>query len=181
MMTNRDYLKRLDAAYKGLININSLGDSVLQPVKFEKFIQSLQEKSKILPEARFIEMDAQQVDIDRVGFTGRILRSGEKRTGLDKEHRELTPAEYAEPEFKTNKLIAQELQAVAGIRDKALRRNIEKGGFEETLLSMFGEAAGRDFEEFALFADTKIPYADDDVLHWTDGWLRKAANKLYGS
>ncbi len=179
MYTTEQLLARLDSAFKGILVPGDLGDSILQPVKFARFVRAMQHKAVILSEARFIKMEAQQVDIDRVGFVGRILKAGTDAGG---NHRELsTPAtDYAKPAFATNKLIAKELQAVCGIRDKSLRRNIEKGDFENTLVDLFGEAAGRDMEEFFILADTDIVWAEDDVLSLTDAWAKRAANKVYG-
>jgi len=176
-MSNTDILARLDSAFKGIIEPTDLGDSILQPQKFAQFVRAMQAKANILAEARFIEMTAQQADIDRIGFVGRILKSGTDATNA---HRQLAEADYAEPAFHTNRLIAKELQAIASLRDKTLRRNIERGGLEDTLIDLFGEAAGRDLEEWALLADTAIAWADDDILTLTDGWLKKAANKIYG-
>jgi hypothetical protein len=182
MYTNEEMLARLDSAMK-TITVELLDKSILAPVKFDQFVRAMQHQTKILPAARFIDMDSQQVDIDRVGFVGRIIKSGDKyNSGTGKwEHRVLEEGEFAKPAFHTNTLLAKELQAITGLRDKALRRNIEKGNFEGTLIDLFGEAAGRDMEEFAIFADTDIEYATDDVLCRTDGWAKRAANKVYGS
>lgn len=178
--TNKDLLSAL--AVKQIITIDDLGKAVLQPTKFAAFVRAMQHKTVILDEARFIKMEAHIEDIDRIGFVGRILRSGTKynpETGKW-EHRELKTSEFAKPQFATNQLIAKELQAVTGLRDSALRRNIERGNFETTLVDLFGEAAGRDMEEFAILADTNISYTNDDVLSLTDGWIKLAANKVYG-
>lgn len=181
-LTNKELLTKMQAAFKNIVDVNALGDSVLQPQKFAQFVRAMQHKTVILDEARFIEMDSDVVDIDRIGFVGRILRSGNKinpETGKE-EHRKLETSEYAKPQRATNKLTAKELQAVTGLRDKALRRNIEKGNFESTLVDLFGEAAGRDMEEFAVLADTDIAYTTDDVLSLTDGWIKLAGSKVYG-
>lgn len=171
-------LKRLDAALKAVTDISDFGDAILQPQKFDQFVRRMEDRTIVLPEARFIGMEAQQTDIDRTGFIGRILRSGSDGAGAS---RTLAEADYAQTTQATNRLTAQELQAITSIRDRALRRNIEREDFESTLIDLFGEAAGRDFEEYALLADTNIPFADDDVLSKTNGWIREAANKVYGN
>lgn len=176
-LTNDELLAKLDQAFKSVTDTSDFGDSVLQPQKFDQFVREMQHRAVMLPEARFIPMDAQQTDIDRTGFVGRILRSGSSDDGGS---RTLQESEFAKPQFATNKLIAVELQAITSLRDRALRRNIERGNFEGTLVDLFGEAAGRDFEEFALLSDTGWAHADDDVLSKTDGWLKQAANKIYG-
>ena len=176
--SNDEILARLDGAFKS-ITVESLGDSVLAPEKFNQFIRAMQHRTTILPEARFIEMQSHVTEIDRVGFVGRVLTSGNKVVNDEQEQHVLAENEFVKPQFATNKLIAKEMQAVTGIRDRALRRNIERGGFENTLVDLFGEAAGRDLEEWAIFANTSN--TTDPLLGLTDGWIKKAKNKVYGA
>lgn len=182
MEDNKVLLDKMYAAFKNIIDVDTLGQSVLQPEKFEQFVRTMQVKTVILDEARFIEMNSDVVDIDRVGFVGRIIHSGTKWNPVTGkwEHRELGTDEFSKPVYATNKLTAHEVQAVASLRDKALRRNIEKGNFESTLVDLFGEAAGRDMEEFATLADTDIAYLHDDILSITNGWIKLAGAKVYG-
>lgn len=180
MITNTELLARLDTAFKGITEIDSLGESILQPAKFDRFVRQMEHATTVLPEARFLRMNSHKVDIDRVGFVSRILRAGRKPVAGSTEVRELTTDEFAVASTFTNQLIAKELFAITSLRDDALRRNIERGDFEATLIDLFGAAAGRDLEEVALLGDTKIPFADDDVLNQIDGWARRAEHKLYG-
>ena len=175
--TNAELLSELDSALKSITDISQMGDSILSPQKFAQFVRRMEDRTVILPDARFIEMESQQTDIDRTGFVGRILKSGSDGGGSS---RTLSEGDFAEPTFNTNKLIANELQAVTSLRDRALRRNIERGDFESTLVDLFGEAAGRDIEEYGLLADSGRNHSDDDVLSKTDGWLKLAANRIYG-
>lgn len=170
-------LAKLDSALKGITEITTYGDSILQPEKFDRFIRQAEQGAVVLPEARFVTMMSQKMDIDRTGFVGRILKSG--RDGSN-DVRVLATGEFSNPSFNTNQLSAVELQAIASLRDDGVRRNIERGNFENTLLDIMGEAVGRDLEEFALLADSNIPYGTDDVLSLTDGWVRLAEQKLYG-
>lgn len=172
--SNDEILARLDGAFKS-ITVGRLGDSVLAPEKFNQFVRAMQARTVILPEARFVEMNSHVTDIDRVGFTSRVLTIG---TSLDGTQKVLEENEFSKPIFATNKLVAKEMQAITAIRDRALRRNIERGGFENTLVDLFGEAAGRDLEEWAIFADTDNE--TDSLLGLTDGWIVKAKNKVYG-
>jgi hypothetical protein len=172
-----ELLAQLDAAFKGIVDISSFGDSILQPRKFDQFVRRMEDRTVVLPDARFIAMDSPKVDIDLTGFVGRILHSGSDDSGAS---RTLSEGEFVEPTPQTNQLDAQELQAVTSIRDRALRRNIERGGFENTLIDLFGEAAGRDFEEYALLGHTAYSHTDDDVLSKTDGWIVKAGQRVVG-
>jgi len=176
LMSNADLLARLDSAFKA-ITIGDLDEGILQPAKFDRFVQAMQHRTMILGDARFIAMESHQVDIDRVGFVGRILKAGLDGDGGS---RDLSEGEHVKPSFWTNKLNAKELQAITGIKDAALRRNIERGNFEDTLIDLFGEAAGRDMEEWFVLGNTDIDWAEDAVLSLIDGWAKRAANKIYG-
>lgn len=178
--SNQYILAKLDQAFKDIIDPSALDKSILAKEKFDRFVHAMQHRTTILDEARFIGMNSHTTHIDRVGFVGRILRSGGEVSDGSQGHKELDSGDYAKPQFNTNELIAREMQAVCSIRDTALRRNIEREGFEDTLVDLFGEAAGRDFEEFAILADTDISHGEDDVLSLTDGWAELAANKVYG-
>jgi len=175
--TNAELLARVDGAFKA-ITVGDLDEGILTPDKFDQFVRVIQRRTRILDEARFIPMDSQQVEIDRVGFVGRVLRAGLESDKTS--HKTLEEGDHVKPEFWNNKLIAQELQAITGIKDQALRRNIERGNFEDTLLDLFGEAAGRDLEEFNVRADTDTAYGTDAVLSLTDGWAKLAENHIYG-
>lgn len=184
MPTNDEMIEKLNTAFKGIIETSTLGTSVLQPEKFDAFVRTMQARTVILKEARFIPMGSQVVDIDRVGFLGRILTSGgalaSQNKGAAQGNTTLTTNDYVAPSFATNKLVAREMQAVCGIYDTTLRRNIERGDFEQTLVELFGEAAGRDLEEWALLANMALNPSSYPFLSLTDGWVKNAGNKVYG-
>jgi len=185
MATNDELLNQLDSAFKGIITTSTVGTSVLQPEKLDKFVRTMQHKTTILKEARYIPMDSQIVDIDRVGFVGRILTSGgalgSQAKTATQASADISTSNYNAPTFATNKLVARELQAVCGIQDTTLRRNLEKGDFENTLIELFGEAAGRDLEEWALLANLSLNTSSYPFLCLTDGWIKAAGNKVYGT
>jgi hypothetical protein len=182
MASNMEILAKLDAAFKGITEISDFGDSILQPEKFDRFVRTMEHAVNVLPNARFIRMDAQKSDIDRTGFVGRILKAGRAAAQGGGAVVELNASTHGvTPTPVTNQLIARELVAITSLRDDALRRNIERGGFEDTLLDLFGGAAGRDLEEYCLLGDTGVTYGTDDVLSQTDGWIKLAGNKIYGA
>lgn len=173
----QNLLQRIDRAVKSF-TMDDLGQAVLLPDQRNRFIRTIQDRSVALRQARFIDMVRHQMNIDRVGFFNRVLRAG--RVAADNDKRELTESEFATPDFAMNQLNARELQAIAPLGDDTLYTNIEQGAFEGTLQDLFAEAAGRDLEEYAFLADSAIPYATDDVLHQTDGWVKRAGQKIYG-
>jgi len=180
--SNDELLQKLDSALKN-VGVDTLGQGILVPQKFDRFVRSMQIRTKILPEARFIRMESQITDIDRVGFVGRVITQAvtpnPPANGLTGVADVPVGTETSvAPVFGTQVLRAVELRALTGISDRALRRNIERGDFENTLVDLFGEAAGRDFEEFAILSDANN--TADPLLSLMNGWATGAANRVYG-
>lgn len=155
------------------IQVSTLDDSVLQPQYFNKFVQEATRERTILNDARRIVMSAQVMNIDRVGFAGRIMEVATEDTAPT----------GTNPAFKQEQLTASEYIAMVGINDRSLRRNIEREGFTNTLISMATNQFGVDWETLAVFGD-KTKYAStnsDSLLASKDGWVAKCKNKLYGT
>ncbi|WP_461369117.1 phage major capsid protein [Candidatus Darwinibacter acetoxidans] len=180
--SNDELLQKLDSALKN-VGVDTLGQGILAPQKFDRFVRAMQIRTKILPEARFIRMESQITDIDRVGFVGRVITQAvapnPPANSLSGAVEDTVGTETSvAPVFGTQVLRAVELRAMTGISDRALRRNIERGDFENTLVDLFGEAAGRDFEEFAILSDANN--TADPLLSLMNGWATGAANRVYG-
>jgi hypothetical protein len=177
MLTQDQLLNKLESSFKAAIDVTDAGDAILNPAQFDNFIQTVEADNVLLNDARFMKMTESKVNIDRISMSDRVLRSGRDTSDV---HRDITDAEMAKPDFSMNQLVAQEFQTVTGIYDKALRRIIGKDNFTNVLIQMISSAAGRDMEELGLFGDTDILYAIDDVLHQTDGYMKKAGCKVFG-
>lgn len=180
--SNDELLQKLDSALKN-VGVDTLGAGILVPEKFDRFVRSMQIRTKILPEARFIRMESQITDIDRVGFVGRVITQAVTPNPLANGLNGAADVPVGQeasvaPVFGTQVLRAVELRALTGISDRALRRNIERGDFENTLVDLFGEAAGRDFEEFAILSDPNN--VADPLLALMNGWATGATNRVYG-
>ena len=173
MQSIEQMLARLDTAIKEGITTTDLGSSILNPMQFAAFVRAMQAKTCVIPEARYINMTSEKANIDRVGFVGRVLSGGKTQDGTQN-----VPTQV-KPSYQTNQLIAQELVAITGLYDTAKRRNIELDQHVNTLIALLGEAGGRDAEEYGLLAD-KDYAGEDDYLFLTDGWVKLAANKIYG-
>ena len=170
MYSNEEMLQRLSAAIKS-ITVTDLGQSVLAPEQFEKFVQQIQPTNVILNEARFMEMARETKNIDRISFIGQILSRGRLVNGT------INIPTAVKPTFATNQLIAKEMVAITGLDDDALEVNIERNTLEQTLMDIFSQAGGRDLEMFGLLANT-----DSDptgVLSLTNGWAKLAGNAVY--
>lgn len=169
-------LAEVQAAFKAITTAD-FGESILLPQQFNRFVKIIQANNNLLQAARRQTMTTPQVQIDRTGFMQRVLRAGDAADGT---HKVLVQSEYAKPVFQNNKLNAFEVQAITDIYDKALRRNIERQRFAQTLTDMFGDAIGRDLEELFILMDTATNPTNDLLLSKGNGWVKDAANKVYG-
>ena len=159
----------LFAAIKA-ITVPGLGSSVLVPEQADRFIRVMEERTVLLGSVRRLTMSSGTRNIDRTGFAGRIL------TAPAPEGQEYTTR--TDPAFYTNQLVAKKARGAAFISDEALQENIEREGFENTLVDMIATQAGIDLEELLLCGDTGSP---DSYLALLDGWLKDAPNKITGS
>lgn len=158
-------LDKLNQAHKA-ITVSDLGESKLVPEQAAQFIRVATESTPILDEARRIDMNSHTRNIDRISMTGRMLR----KTG------ELEEAKEVEgPDFYTNKLVAEEMTGVFWLTDQALEDNIEQSQLENTIVSLAGDRVGVDLADLFVNGDRDLP---DELLSTTDGWLKKAANRI---
>ncbi len=173
-MSTEKILAKLDSAFKSIVDVSELNEGILQTAKFDAFVDAMQKRTRVIPDARFLEMEAHKQEIDRVGFVDRVLSKGIKGDGSTE-----GSDSWKNPTINSNKLIAQELRGQVALTDRALRRNIERGDFEDHLVNLFGEAAGRDFEEWAILAN-EDDLTDAGILEMTDGWAKLAGNHVFG-
>lgn len=167
-MDIKDMLQQLDSAVKG-INEATLGDSILQPTKMARFIDAMQLRANVLQEVTVQTMTSNKEDLDIAGFSGRIITKGITSGGVSRG----TEAD-SDLGFNTQTLRTAEFRAKTSLTDRALRRNIERGNLEDHLIQLMGEAAGRDWEEVALFGDLDL---GDVVMGTLDGWFAQAGGQ----
>ena len=164
-------VEQVEESYKSMV-IDNFGASVLQPGYFDKYVEYATRDTSILVDARQIIMDQQVVNIDRTGFAGRILEPG----------RETQKPRRAKPEVRQERLVANELVADVAITDQALRRNIERGGYEDTLINMMASQAGVDWESYAVLGNRNALAQNpnlDPLLTEQNGWIAKCRNHIY--
>ncbi len=168
MDDNQTIMEKIEESYKSMV-IDNFGASVLQPQYFDKYVEYATRDTSILVDARQIIMENQVVNIDRTGFTGRILEPG----------RETAKPKRSKPEVRQERLVANELIADVAITDQALRRNIERDGYEDTLINMMGKQAGVDWESYAVLGNRNFGDTVDPLLSEQNGWIAKCRNHIY--
>ena len=158
----------VDAVVKR-ITITELGNTALHPEKAAQLIRELEFSTPMLGATRRMDMRSDIRDIDRVGFAARLMNA--------------PPAEGepiitdTEPVFTQNQLVVAKAVGVVELGDEALEDNIEREGFEDTLIALIGGQAGVDLEELYINGDTG---SGDPYLALIDGWNVLAGTQLTG-
>ena len=150
--------------------------ALLNEEQFAQFMRAATINQTILNDASFRRMNSTSQVVSSTKVTGRVLQTGYKSNG-DTQN-QLTPATIG---FGKAELNATKLKALTSILDDDKEDNIEREQFEQTLLTMMGEAVGVDLEAVAVFGDTT--YVDgssnkDPLFSTLDGWLKSATTTL---
>lgn len=181
-MTNEYILSQLvneqeKEVFKTMRSEMNTAKALLNEEQFAQFMRAATINQTILNDASFKRMNSTSQVVSSTKITGRVLQNGYKSANVTQDS--LTAADV---DFGKAELVAKKLKAKTSILDDDKEDNIEKEQFEQTLLSMMGEAVGIDLEALCVFGDTTYTYDHDDdntttaVAHplfsVTDGWLK---------
>lgn len=159
----------VEAAIKGVTTTSTLGTTLLEPQQFERFVKIMQYKTTVLPKARLQVMTSNKADIDRIGFSSRVM--GVPPTeGLSKD-----VADFVSPTSARHQLESVYMQGVVSLTDQLLRRTIERGNLKDTIMDMIAERVGLDVEDQGINGDSG---SSDPFLALNDGWLKKTRRRV---
>ena len=144
--------------------------ALLNDEQFNTFMRAAITQQSILADASFKKMNAMNQIVSSTYISGRVLQNGYKSANTTQD--ELTAATIG---FGKAELNSTKVKALCSILDDDKEDNIEKEQFEQTLLSMMGEALGRDLEALCVFGDhTKT--STNAFFNPFDGWLYQASS-----
>ena len=153
----------------------STAKALLNDEQFNKFILAATTNQSILQDASFRKMNAMNQIVSSTYIDGRVLQNGYSNATDFVTNNSLTAADV---DFGKAELKSTKLKAMCALYDDDKEDNIEKEAFETTLLSMMGEAVGRDLEAVCVFGDASYtsgsPAAADPLFSVFDGWLEQA-------
>lgn len=158
-----DMLEMIETTMKQ-ITVADLGASVLNPERYAQYVKGLMRPESILSDIRYTPMESQRTLIDRVVAPDRVLRRLS----------EGTMAGGSAPTFKQVQMDAVPLIGYMPIYDPALRRNLEGGNFESTLVDLMSGATRRDIEEFLVFSRVSASDTNGDILLGSEGFIRQS-------
>lgn len=164
-------IQRTDLAISQL----TTNGGVLLPEQSNRFIRNLIDQPTILRDMRVQPMSGPEMIIPKVGFGQRILRVAPQGTspyaaddGSNSRH--LAASKRVAPTTGKVTLKTKEVMAEIHIPYDVLEDNIEKEGFEQTVLDLASEQAALDLEELILLGDTA---SADEYLALTDGIFKR--------
>ena len=159
--------------FKSMRSDMSSAKALLNDEQFNTFMRAATINQSILQDASFRRMNAMNQVVSSTSVVGRVLQNGYDALGATED--QLTEATIG---FGKAELNSTKLKALTSILDDDKEDNIEREQFEQTLLTMMGEAVGRDLEAVCVFGDASYtsgsPAAADPLFSTFDGWLEQA-------
>lgn len=125
-----------------LAELTSSG-GVLLPEQAKSFIKILVDESKLNGMVTVVPIGSPKMEIDTIGFGGRLLRAGTSGQALPESSR--SKPTLGKVEFDTV-LLKGEVR----INEEILEDNIEKGTLKDTIISLMAQRAALDIEELVL-------------------------------
>jgi hypothetical protein len=136
------------------------------------FIDFVQDEPTLLKDVRVVRMSSPSRKIERMGFKGRILRSGEFSHTQQFGSRHLdNTANKEHAAVVTNMINLNTREVIAEVRlpYEVLEDNIERADFEAHVMREIARQVAQDLEELALNSDTG---SGDPFLALFDGYLK---------
>lgn len=155
------------------LNDLSTDGGILLPEQANTFIRTMQDQPTIMNQARVITMSSPKQNVDKIKFGSRVLQpASQDRSANTAVHagRKLKVASKVTTD--QIQLDTVEVMAKVPIGYEILEDNIERGNFQETLLTLLAARCALDLEELFIQGDTGN--VSDPYLALLDGILVQA-------
>lgn len=158
-------VEKADLAVSDLVS----NGGYLNPIQANTFIRMLIDQPTLLNEIRVVPMNAPTMEINKIGFTSRILRAA-PASGTA-----LASGDRSKPVTDKVSLATKEIIAEVHIPYDVLEDNIERGRLEDTIMALISERASLDLEELLITGDTG---SGDAYLALADGVLKQSTSHV---
>jgi len=155
--------------FKSMRSDMATAKALLNDEQFNTFMRAAIANQTILMDASFRKMNSMKQVVSSTKIVGRVLQNGYDSNGDTEDN--LTEATIG---FGKAELDAKKLKAKTSLLDDDKEDNISREQFEQTLLTMMGEAIGIDLEAVCVFGDTTYKYSGnpDPLFSTMDGWAK---------
>ena len=157
--SNRSIVAKADIAVADLIGCGGY----LNPMQSNTFIRMIQEQPTLIKQIRTVPMNAPTMQINKIGFTSRILNAAPSSGTA------LAASKRSKPLTQQVNLRTSEILAEVHIPYDVIEDNIERGRLEGTIMSLISERAALDLEELIIEGDEN---SSDAYLALMDGILK---------
>lgn len=165
MTDNQDIVRKADMALSDLTT--SAGK--LNPAQAQKFMEILIEEAKVMKMAKVVPMASHTQNIDKIKFSGRVLRRAVEGQPLDEARR-------SKPTLSQVQLAVKEMIAEVRLPYSVLEDSIEQGTFKDTVTRLMAEKISVDMDEYIVEGDTA---SSDTDLALIDGIYKQATSNVY--
>jgi hypothetical protein len=141
----------------------------LQQEQVDTFLRMVKDQPTILREARRVNMKSHTREVDKIGFTERILRAAPIEGTYLPDDQRAKPT-TGKVVLNTSKLIAE-----VHITYESLEDNIERGNLEQVIMQEMAKQTALDLEEFALLGDIA---STDLYLKLQNGLIKQATDHI---
>lgn len=159
-MNEQQLIQKADLALSDLANTGGL----LQPEQQQRFFRKMMDEAVILKDARMVQMSRPKMEINKIGFTSRVLRAASQGNISTPEvgetgGRALTRAQRAKPvteriTLQTSEVIAEIDLPYEVIEDAIEGGDIDTSQFQQTILDLLAQRVSLDLEELVVLGDT---------------------------
>ena len=163
--SNRSAVDKADLAVSSLVS----NGGYLNPMQANTFIRMMIDQPTILNQIRVVPMNAPTMEINKIGFTSRILKVA-PASGTA-----LAAADRSAPATDKVTLTTKEVIAEVHIPYDVLEDNIERGNLEDTIMALISERASLDLEELIILGDTG---SADTYLALANGILAQSTSHV---
>lgn len=146
-MTTKSHKEIVDKADIAVSNLSTDG-GYLNPIQANTFIRMLIEQPTLLNDIRVVPMNAPTMEINKIGFTSRIMKAA-PASGTA-----LTANDRSKPTTDQVTLTTKETIAEVHIPYDVIEDNIERGRLEDTMMQLITERASIDIEELIILGNT---------------------------
>lgn len=180
MSTNADELIKIAMADLTVSDLGTGGK--LRPEQADTFYRKVMDTSKFLGEVRSVQMNADQMNINKIGLGTQILFPANAGTppyptDANTNSRYLAAANRFNPAFEQITLNVREYIAETVLTDDVLENNLENDNLPNIILDLAAKKIGWDLERLLILGDTAAVDATG-LINSQNGVLKRVTSNI---
>ena len=171
-VTQRQIAAKADLTVQDLVT----NGGYLQEEQVQTFLRMVKDEPTILREARRVNMKSHTREVDKIGFTTRLLNPAPSvASGSSRVDTYLAASKRGKPTIGKVKLETNKMIAEVHIDYETLEDNIERGNLEQVIMQEMAKQVALDLEELVILSDKT---ATDEFLALQNGVIQQATKHV---